>query len=166
MDVRIIGATNRNLRDLVQKGSFREDLYFRLNVIALNLPPLRERRKDIPLLIDFFTCKISDELQRPLKQPSNSIQQRFMEYDWPGNVRELENELRRVYILESEYQPQQFAPATPPGQSEEEITLASAEKKAILKALEAAHGNKTKAAELLGVPRSTFYEKLAKYKIF
>ncbi|HSE40275.1 MAG TPA: sigma-54-dependent Fis family transcriptional regulator [Acidobacteriota bacterium] len=161
-DVRIIAATNKDLKKLVQDGQFREDLYFRLSVIILDLPPLKERREDIPLLIDFFTHKISTELGQPLKKIPDSIFQKFMEYDWPGNVRELENELRRVHILESEYQPEQFQAVS----VDDDISMASAEKQAILKALGAANGNKRRAAEILGIPRSSFYQKLAKHKIF
>src|SRR5262249_25645494 len=93
VDVRIIAASNKNLRHLCSEGKFREDLYFRLNVIQIQLPPLRERREDIPLLIEFYTKRISEELQRSLEKPSGRILARFTEYSWPGNVRELENEL-------------------------------------------------------------------------
>jgi transcriptional regulator with GAF, ATPase, and Fis domain len=160
VNVRIIAATNVDLKELVAREKFRDDFYFRLNVLTIQIPPLRERREDIPLLVDYFSQKISSELQRSLRPPPEEIMQWFMEYDWPGNVRELENELRRVFILESDYEH--------PGASgrEEDLSLISAEKRAILKALEAANGNKSRAAEILGMPRSTFYLKLARYRIF
>lgn len=162
VDVRILAATNKNLKELVQQGKFREDLYYRLNVIHISLPSLRERREDIPLLIDYFTLKISEELKNRLKPLAEEVLKRFIEYEWPGNVRELENELRRIFVLESEYEWSKSKGA----QDAQELTLTSVEKKAILKALETAHGNKRKAAKLLGIPRSTFYEKLSKYRIF
>jgi transcriptional regulator with GAF, ATPase, and Fis domain len=165
VDVRIIAATNKNLKDMIQAGTFREDLYFRLNVIMIQLVPLRDRPEDIPLLIDYFTNRISEELNRPLKPPGGEILKRFLEYDWPGNIRELENELRRVFILETEYELELLQSAEEEN-DDDDINLGTLEKKAILKALEAANGNKTKAAEMLGVPRRTFYKKLIKYNIY
>lgn len=164
VNVRIIAATNKDLVKLVQENRFREDLYFRLNVITLHIPPLRERREDIPLLIDYFSHKISNELNLPLRKLPENFFKRFMEHDWPGNVRELENELRRIYILESEYQPEHLEIESL--ENPTDISMASAEKQAILRALDAANGNKRKAAEILGIPRSTFYEKLTRHKIF
>ncbi|MBI2838127.1 MAG: sigma-54-dependent Fis family transcriptional regulator [Acidobacteria bacterium] len=163
VDVRIISATNRDLRSLVQDGVFREDLFYRLNVISVHLPSLRDRRSDLPLLIDYFTHRISDELERPLRPPTGDILDLFLGYDWPGNVRQLENELRRVFILESEYEPQQLGGMTKSVADAESVDL---EKTAILKALESAHGNKSKAAELIGMPRRTFYRKLIRYGIY
>lgn len=164
VDVRIIAATNRILKELVQQGKFREDLYFRLNVIKIELPPLRQRRDDIPLLIEYFSQKIAGELKSPVKKLSESILKQFLEHDWPGNVRELENELRRVFILESEYE---FESETAPQVSSDDsdLRMESIERNAILKALEATGGNKSKAAEVLGMARRTFYDKLEKYKI-
>ncbi len=161
VDVRIIAATNSNLGEDMKQGKFRQDLYYRLNVITIHLPPLRERREDIPLLVDFFTHKISNELNRSVVEIPKTIMQGFLEHDWPGNVRELENELRRAFILEEEYKaaPQQASP-------QDDLSLDVSEKKAILRALEFSNGNKRKAAEMLGIPRSTFYVKLAKYGIF
>src|SRR5262245_15591011 len=104
VDVRIIAATNQKLQDLMPAGKFREDLYFRLAVLTLDIPPLRERREDIPILVDYFKHKISGELKRALPMPSEKIMQKLLVYDFPGNIRELENELRRIFILESEYE--------------------------------------------------------------
>ncbi len=165
VDVRIIAATNRNLRDSVQKGQFREDLFYRLNVLTIDVPPLRERREDIPLLVDFFVNRIADELKRPAPSIPDSVMNLFLEYDWPGNVRELQNELRRVMILESEYSHEQLQSAGAEN-NDSGIRMDDVEKRAILRALEQANGNKSKAAELLGIPRSTFYVKLVRYKIF
>lgn len=163
VDVRIISATNRDLGDLVTQGGFREDLFYRLNVIGIHMPSLRDRRSDLPLLIDYFTHRISDELQRPLRPPTGDILDLFLGHDWPGNVRQLENELRRVFILESEYEPPKLGGAT---KSETDAEPVDLEKAAILKALGSAHGNKSKAAELIGMPRRTFYRKLIRYGIY
>ena len=161
VDVRIIAATNAILGENVRQGKFRKDLYYRLNVITIQMPPLRERREDIPVLVDFFSHKISNELKRPVLQISDDILKGFLNQDWPGNVRELENELRRVFILEENYKPED-----PQQHSSNDLSLHHAEKEAILKALEASNGNKRKAAEILRMPRSTFYIKLAKYGIY
>ncbi len=99
VDARIIAATNRNLEDLVEKGEFREDLYYRLNVIPIWLPPLRERREDIPLLCDHFLGKIAEELKRPAKKITPEGMVALVNYSWPGNIRELENVMERVNIL-------------------------------------------------------------------
>lgn len=161
VDVRIIAASNQNLKELVQQNKFREDLFYRLNVINISLPPLRDRREDIPLLIDFYSQKISEELARPVKKTPDRILQQFMEYDWPGNVRELENELRRVFILESEYR---FDPMRKASADESAtLDLNMLEKTAVLKALDISGGNKTRAAEILGIPLRTLYEKLKRY---
>lgn len=162
VDVRIIAATNQKLRDLMPAGKFREDLYFRLAVLTLDIPPLRERREDIPLLVDYFKHKISGELKRTLPMPSEKIMQKLMVYDFPGNVRELENELRRIFILESEYEWKEPVEREP----SREMGLKEMEKRMVLKALETSHGNKSKAAELLGISRRTFYKKLIKYHIY
>lgn len=161
VNVRIIAATHQDLHELVRQSKFREDLYYRLNVISISIPPLRERVQDLPLLIDFLTHRLSEEWHRSLPPLSNEILQNFLTHSWPGNVRELENELRKVYILDTEYQ---WNPPSP--DAETELHMSSVERSAILKALEAAHGNKRKAAELLGMPRSTFYIKLSRYGIF
>lgn len=165
VDVRIVAATHRNLRDLVRQGKFREDLFFRLNVITIPLPPLRERPEDIPLLVEHFTRRIADELNRPLMPLSPAVIRRFLDQEWPGNVRELENELRRAYILESEYTPSNSEPRSEPVNLPDELTMTAAEKRAILKALETTGGNRTRAAELLGIPRRTFYLKLRKHNL-
>lgn len=163
VDVRIIAASNRMLKDLMQENKFREDLYFRLNVIQVQLPPLRERREDIPLLIDFYSRRIAEELHRSARKVPDKILERFLDYDWPGNVRELENELRRVFILESEYRFEALPSA--PAADEGDLNLNSMEKRTIERALTQTGGNKTKAAEKLGIPLRTFYEKLKKYSI-
>lgn len=163
VDVRILAATNRKLQAMVKDGGFREDLYFRLNVIHIDLPALNERPEDIPLLMDHFRARISEELKRPLDPPPALIWKEFLKYDWPGNVRQLENELRRFYILESEYDIEELRKSS---QAEQGESYTDLEKRAIMKALESANGNKSKAAEIVGMPRRTFYRKLIKYNIY
>ncbi len=163
VDVRIIAATNKSLKQLMQAGSFREDLYFRLAVIRMETPPLRERRDDIPLLVNYFQNKISDELKRTLPMLSEKVMNQLQKHEWPGNVRELENELRSIFILEDEYE---WKDSKPDKTSSDEMNLLEIEKRAVLRALEAANGNKTKAADVLGISRRTFYKKIIKHHIY
>jgi two-component system response regulator AtoC len=102
VDVRIIAATNRDLEAMMRAGTFREDLYYRLQVIELHVPPLRERREEIPQLIEFFLVKYSERYGRPLKRPSDPLRESLLNYQWPGNVRELENVIKRFVILQDE----------------------------------------------------------------
>jgi transcriptional regulator with GAF, ATPase, and Fis domain len=102
VDVRIIAATNRDLEAMMRAGSFREDLYYRLQVIELFIPPLRERREEIPQLIEFFLVKYSERYGRPLRRPSDALRDTLLNYSWPGNVRELENVIKRFVILQDE----------------------------------------------------------------
>jgi len=102
VDVRLVAATNRDLETAVASGQFREDLYFRLNVVTINLPPLRERREEIPLLTDFFLKKYSVQYNKPMTNVSADLARQFMHYEWPGNVRQLENLIKRMVVLGSE----------------------------------------------------------------
>ncbi len=102
VDVRVVAATNRDLEAMLMKGEFREDLYYRLKVIEILVPALRERRDEIPHLIDFFTAKYSRKYNRPARPVSDELRQQFMEYEWPGNIRELENMIKRIVILQDE----------------------------------------------------------------
>jgi two-component system response regulator AtoC len=104
VDVRVVAATNRNLEQMLSSGDFREDLYYRLEVIELTIPPLRERRDEIPALIDFFLKRSSRMYRRPIRPLSPELRQTFNEYDWPGNIRELENMIKRVVVLQNEQQ--------------------------------------------------------------
>lgn len=161
VDVRIVAATHRNLEEATRNNSFRHDLYYRLNVIKIHLPPLRERAEDVPLLIDFYTARLGQELNRAPEPIPDRILRRFQEFDWPGNVRQLVNELRRVFILGSDYNPNLLIAA----QSQDDGTLGNMERNAILQALQTTKGNKKQAAQLLGLSRSAFYEKLNKHQI-
>jgi two-component system response regulator AtoC len=105
VDTRVIAATNRNLEEAVAEGSFREDLYYRLNVVTVHLPPLRERKDAIPLLVDYFLQKYDEQYRKEMKTLSPETLQAFMAYYWPGNVRELENMVRRMVVLGNEQTP-------------------------------------------------------------
>jgi DNA-binding NtrC family response regulator len=170
INVRILAATNRDLDVAVQNGTFRRDLYFRLNVLALRVPPLRERRQDIPVLIGHFLERIN-RANGTEHMISDAALRALLDYDWPGNVRELENCLERmctihtVNVLEVGHLP---SPISAPNSalkanSNGACTLANLEKRAILDALQQTHGDKLKAAVLLGIGKTTLYRKLKEY---
>src|SRR5262249_36366618 len=102
VDVRVVAATNRDLEQMMLEGAFREDLYYRLKVIEVTVPPLRERRAEIPHLTEFFMNRYARRYNRPVRQLSDELQQLFQRYEWPGNIRELENMLKRIVILQDE----------------------------------------------------------------
>ncbi|HMM21121.1 MAG TPA: sigma-54-dependent Fis family transcriptional regulator [Selenomonadales bacterium] len=177
-DVRVVAATNRNLEGMIEKGEFRQDLYYRLNVITITIPPLRERREDIASLSLALLKKINSQLQCGVEGVSPEAMHLLREYNWPGNVRELENVLERAVNLiddEVSIQPWHLPPllkqGNKAGSDRAEMSeglsgvLVEAEKEAICKALEAAGGNRSKAAKLLGIHRSGLYQKLQKYHI-
>jgi DNA-binding NtrC family response regulator len=170
IDVRVIAATNRDLESAIRTGAFRQDLYFRLNVVQVKLPPLRERKSDIPLLVNFFLEKFSDP-QRPIRNISEDAMRRLMAYDWPGNVRELENAVERAVALGSG--PILHIADLPSNlqqgsndkliESNEMTTLEEMERRAILRALRETSGDKLAAARLLGIGKTTLYRKLKQY---
>jgi len=177
VDVRIVAATNGDLLAAVEKGEFRSDLYYRLNVIPINVPSLRERRDDIPLLTKHFIRKVCTEQKIPFKKLSEEALQCLVNYDWPGNVRQLENVLEMAVTLSDERElldvsdfPAICRPAkTADSASEIEFpddgvnfntVVSNLEKRLILQSLEVARGNKKKAATLLRLKRTTFVEKL------
>jgi len=170
-DVRIIAATNKNLEDEVKKGRFRDDLYYRLNVIPVTLPPLRDRREDIPYLIDFFISKCGSKLSRDIRFSKEALDY-LMQYDYPGNVRELENIIERCATLSpSDIIGKDDLPSFifKRHDAEKRLSLsgvaAEAEKEYIIRILKATNGNKTKAAEMLGISRKTLWEKMNSYGI-
>ena len=179
VDVRVIAATNRDIDIMMEKGSFRQDLYYRLNIITLHIPPLRERPEDIPELCEALLSKINREFQFDLDGISPEAMELLMNYDWPGNVRELENVLERSVNLMDEIGkilPEHLPPTLRRGIAIREMTkkektqelagiMEDAEKQAICEALEAAGGNRSQAAKMLGIHRSGFYQKLSKYQI-
>ncbi len=173
-DVRIISATNKNLQDLIKHGRFREDLYFRLNVLSVRIPPLRERKDDIALLVDHFIGKYAGDKKLFSKDAIRVL----MNYRWKGNVRELENIIERVVLLcDSEVIDIQHLPeeirsvsgaekvAVPPGGMDIEKLMEDTEKAYLLKALEKTNGVKTEAAKLLNLTFRSFRHKLKKYGI-
>lgn len=172
VDVRIIAATNKNLRDEVKKGSFREDLFFRLNVMPITLPSLRERKEDIPLLVRHFIDKLSRKLNKPFPEIKTDFLQALIQYDWPGNIRELQNILERTLnrstkpVLSAEDLPEEVF-QTFSRQKKDEILVHrdDIKKQSIIQALRLFNGNITKAAKHLGISRSTFYRQMKKFNI-
>ncbi|MBW2657443.1 MAG: sigma-54-dependent Fis family transcriptional regulator, partial [Deltaproteobacteria bacterium] len=176
VDTRIIAATNKNLEEEIKAGRFREDLYYRINVVTLVVPPMRERREDIPLLADFFLKQYAEKNNRPIKGFTPRAVDLLMRYDWPGNVRELENVVERAVIMArgDMITPLEFpdvlqdldeeAKASPlaltAGRSLKEV-----EKVMILRTLEETGGNRTHAARILGISRRTLQLKLKEYGI-
>jgi DNA-binding NtrC family response regulator len=171
-DVRVIAATNKDLEETVRQGRFREDLYYRLNVINISIPPLRERRQDIEPLAEYFLRKYEGKVQKKLKGFSPGAKEALLRYDWPGNVRELENVIERASILSDadtisrEDLSIPSYPAHPEAGTEQALPpLQEVEKEYILKLLEQTKGNQTKASRLLGIDRKTLYLKMKKYGI-
>lgn len=179
VDVRILAATNRDLMQAVQAGTFREDLYYRLNVVTLKIPPLRERRDDIPLLAQHFLERYAKKNRKTVKGFTPIAMDMLLKYDWPGNVRELENAVERAvillpgdYITEKELPlsisrsyPVEKSRETPQIAISEPRSLEAIEKEAVLSALTASGGNKSEAARMLGINRKTLYKKLKNYGI-
>lgn len=171
VDVRIIAATNRNLEEEVKSGRFREDLYYRLNVIPVELPPLRERKEDIPDLIEFFMDRYRKKLLKNVRFSKDAIDL-LLAYEYPGNVRELENIIERcVTLAAGEMIGRGELPAIirPDISAVKSLLLstvaADAEKGHIIRVLQTTQGNKTKAAEILGISRKTLWEKINSYGI-
>jgi len=174
VDVRIIAATNRDLEEEIRRGNFRSDLFYRLNVIALMLPPLRDRRDDLLLLLENFLQRLGDEARTEPKALSQEALDAVMVYEWPGNVRELENALEHACVLsrgpliEPQHLPERITKRRKePLVAERSYlnpTLEVIERAYIMWVLQAEGGNKTRAAEVLGIDPSTLYRKLARYE--
>jgi two-component system response regulator HydG len=171
VDARIVSATNRDLAALVRDGRFREDLYYRLNVVTIDLPPLRERRDDIPLLVEHFLDRIAEETDQDRKKMDRRVLKSLIESPWPGNVRQLENELRRLAALSDEaIGPELIGDAAhgdPDRAREVEglvgLPLKEVERRLILSTLERVGGNKKEAARVLGISRRSLYDRLARF---
>ncbi len=175
VDSRVLAATNRDLKKMVEEGKFREDLYYRLNVIPLELPPLRERKEDIPDLIDYFLGKYCEEIGREKLEINKHALDLLVHYEWKGNIRELENVIERLVILsqgniiydmdlpkeilQQDNDIQEF------NLPESGINMEEVEKSLILQALSKSENNQTKAAQLLGITRHTLIYRMEKYKI-
>jgi DNA-binding NtrC family response regulator len=175
VDVRIIAASNRNLEEEVKKGTFRDDLYYRLNVVPIHLPPLRERREDIPLLIEHFIATFSTEYRVEPKKVVPEALEKLVSYPWPGNIRELQNVIERMFALS---QSKEITLADLPGpiagfeekpvnfqELAELPTLEAMEKSLIAAALRKSHGNKNEAARILAIERQRLYRKIEKYEL-
>jgi len=175
VDTRVLAATNRDLDEEIRAGNFRSDLYYRLNVISLHLPPLRQRRDDIPLLAEHFLHRIADGRNEEPKRLTDAARTALYEYNWPGNVRELENALERSIILtpgeeiDADALPERVterrteplvSTRTPPNP-----TLEAVERAYIMWVLQSESGNKSRAAEALGIDPSTLYRKLSRYGV-
>jgi DNA-binding NtrC family response regulator len=168
---RVIAATNRDLESAIRTGGFRQDLYFRLNVVQVKLPPLRERKADIPLLVNSFLEKFSD-LARPIHTVSEDAMRRIMGYDWPGNIRELENAIERAVALGSGPilhvgdlpSNLQYASVEKHADGDELVPLDILERRVIFRALQETSGDKLAAARLLGIGKTTLYRKLKQYE--
>ncbi|PKN41696.1 MAG: two-component system response regulator [Deltaproteobacteria bacterium HGW-Deltaproteobacteria-18] len=173
VDVRIVAATNRDLLAEVEARRFRQDLYYRLNVVTLNLPPLRERGEDIPLLATNFLRRFAEKNDKRIKGYTPEAMDRLLKHSWPGNVRELENAVERAVVLAlGEYIGERDLPPQLSGAGGEygrpdggfaNITLEELERLAILDAMDAAGGNKSEAARRLGITRKTLHAKMTKY---
>jgi two-component system response regulator HydG len=176
IETRLIAATNRDLEEEMKRGGFRSDLFYRLNVFALHLPPLRQRRDDIPLLIDAFLGRSAEQAGGIMKRLSPEALEAMMEYNWPGNVRELENALERAFILSKgdtvdvSVLPQRVTerrsePLITDRTPTSNPTLDVVERAYILWVLQSEGGNKSRAAERLGIDPSTLYRKLSRYGV-
>jgi transcriptional regulator with GAF, ATPase, and Fis domain len=174
VDVRVIAATNRDLRQLVADGRFQEDLYYRLNVIPIDIPPLRERREDIPVLVDHFVRQFAHRLGKPVARVPDEVLAALCRYDWPGNVRELENTVERAVVLATGEEltldtlwPTGVTPAAAPGLPGLGLheNLDWVERETIRRALEQARGVKKDAAELMGISQRALSHYLAKHRI-
>lgn len=183
VDVRIIVASNENLQEAYRKGKFREDLYHRFNEFSINLPPLRNRKEDIPLFADFFLSKTMNELNKQLSGFNDDVMEMFIEYSWPGNLREFRNVIRRCVLLtasgyiNSSSLPPEISKATATKQSpaapasEKPVTAmdlkssaSKAEYETIMRVLKEVNFNKIKAAEVLKIDRKTLYNKIKNYE--
>lgn len=175
VDVRIIAATNKDLAKELEKGNFREDLYYRVNVVKINIPPLRERKEDINVLATFFLHEFSKEYEKKLRLIDIEAMQILMNYQWKGNVRELKNVIERSVVIANKdekvltinHLPYDISNGSSfiQGRGKTEMTLKDYEKLIIIDTLKRVNGSKTKAAEILDIRRQTLYNKIKEYNI-
>jgi DNA-binding NtrC family response regulator len=174
VDVRIIAATNEDLSRAVKEGKFREDLFYRLSVVPIHLPPLRQRKEDIPLLVDHFLAKYNKRAKKQVNSVNQGILKALMEYDWPGNIRELENTIERAVVLSKNdeiksedllYHGISSASSFLTLMVGKDKTLEEIEKEYIRAVLQAHHWNKSRTADILGIDRKTLIAKIKKYNI-
>ncbi|MDA8082723.1 MAG: sigma-54 dependent transcriptional regulator [Nitrospiraceae bacterium] len=169
VDVRVLAATNKDLTELVRSGAFREDLFYRLNVITVSLPPLRERRDDVAELASYFIGKYGRKLSKNIRGLDPGALEKLLQYHWPGNVRELENVIERAVILceapEIGVGDLSVPVGRAAGESKEHASLEAMEREYILKVLRETNGNQSRTSQILGIDRKTLYHKLRKYGI-
>ncbi len=175
VDIRLIAASNRNLEKEVEEARFRQDLFYRLNVVPLHLPPLRERQDDIPMLAAHFAAKAAQKYGRPTPQLDPILLEVFQDYEWPGNVRELENLIERLVVLDHgaslglEFVPEKMLRSISVDASNDESSFEGAvvalKRKMILSALKAEHGNKVAAAKRLGISRSYLHRLISEFNL-
>jgi DNA-binding NtrC family response regulator len=174
VDLRLIAATNKDLKKLVNEGKFRDDLFYRLSVVSVSLPPLRERREDIPLLANAFLGQCSRDNSKPVREMTPEALNVLMAYDWPGNVRELRNTIEQMVVLaRAERLTLRDVPAAIRGGADltkisavrTGMTVEEAERQLIVQALKETGGNRTRAAEKIGISRRTLHRKLKKYEL-
>lgn len=173
VDVRIVAATNRDLLEEVKKGNFREDLYYRLNVVHIEVPPLRERKEDIPLLMSSFLEEFNREDKRTIEGFSPAARKAMYAYSWPGNIRQLRNTIEsavvtcRGKVIDTGDLPEQIVAENRAGEVSIRlgVTLSEAERTVIMSTLDFCEGNKTKASEMLGIGRKTLHRKLEEYNV-
>ncbi len=170
VDVRVITVTNRDLREKISRGDFREDLYYRLKVIEIALPPLREKREDIPLLVDHFFKVFNKSFKKNIQSLSDEVAGKFMDYPWPGNVRELEHAMEHAFVLcrgrtiEMDHLPSDIKEYST-AKSDKKKGKAVDERQKILQTLNNTDWNKAKTARLLGISRPTLYQKIKQFKL-
>ena len=173
IDVRVVTATNRDLRAEIEKGNFREDLFYRLNVVNIHVPPLRERKDDIPLLVAHYLKVFSDENSRAIEGIDNKARAALYNYSWPGNIRELRNTIESAVVMSRDklIGIDDLPPHIAASQDNSYIripvgtTLAEAEREIIRQTLMVEKGNKSKAADVLAIGRKTLHRKLEEYNI-
>jgi transcriptional regulator with PAS, ATPase and Fis domain len=170
VDVRLIAATNRNLMERVSLGEMREDLYYRLKVVEIRLPPLRDRREDVPLLVEHFRNRFNAKFKKKIEAISSDVSKAFLKYPWPGNVRELEHTMEHAFVLCSQniitfdHLPPEFMSAQGIERRSPDETQA-VDSHTVLEALDKTAWNKAKAARLLGIDRVTLYRKIKRYNL-
>ncbi|MBU8919048.1 sigma 54-interacting transcriptional regulator [Bacillus sp. FJAT-29953] len=173
VNIRIVAATNSDLEDMVKQGTFREDLYYRLNVVTLTIPPLRERKEDLPLLVKNFVQEYVTKYQKEMPSLADSAMEMFMNYSWPGNVRELKNVVERIVIFtdKTTIYAEDIITIFPASVNKKEDKEGLAKEKALLEkerieeVLKETYGNKSAAAKILGISRVSLYSKIKQYKI-
>jgi DNA-binding NtrC family response regulator len=165
VDFRCIAATNKNLEQLIEEGKFRPDMFYRLNVFRIEMPPLRERPSDIPLLVDHFVHKFSLAMNKPINRVSPDAMTQLQLQAWPGNVRELENAVERAMVVgqEPELKERDFILKTASAPNSQGKSLEDIERAHILRVLAECRGNQSRAAEILDIDRVTLHHKLRKY---